>query len=389
MSARSSAVMAAALLLAVAGAGCSRGGEPTTAAPPPVSVTVVRPERHTIARTTALPAAIEAYEQAPLYAKVAGYVADIAVDIGARVDEGQVLVTLEMPEMTQQYAQAESLLAERLAERLKAAAAGKLAQQELVRSRTLRAQDAITAQDLDRAVAEAAHAAAERSVVEAQMEGAEQRVAELRALMGYGTLRAPFAGIVIRRLVDRGAFVPAATSNSAARPLLVVARVDRVRVVVEAPESDVPFLAIARPAVLQIGAITDRRFSGEITRVAGALDPSSRTMRAEVDIANPNGVLLPGMYGTLVIDLEAHSDALTVPEAAVRTEKAATIVYVLDGDHAVARTVKTGFTAEHRIEILDGLDETATVITPASSVTDGTPVRASRHPEPPASGQNL
>ncbi|MBI3768394.1 MAG: efflux RND transporter periplasmic adaptor subunit [Deltaproteobacteria bacterium] len=375
------------LLLVLVGAACSRPGEAKPEAAPPVPVTVIRPERRAIARTISLTAGIEAYEQAPIYAKVPGYVAEIAVDIGDRVAEGQRLATLEMPEMAQQYAQAESALAERRAELAKANAETALQKVQLARSRNLRAKDAITEQDLDQSTARSATAVAAVDLATARIGSAEARLAELRALMSYAELRAPFAGVVTRRYVDRGALVQAATSNNNVRPVVIVARVDKVRVFTDVPEPDVPFIGRDLPATLEVAATPGRRFTGQITRFAGALDPSSCTMHTEVDFDNPDGALLPGMYGTLVIDVETHPDALTVPEEAVRVEKAKTVVFVVDGDHAAVRAVKTGFAAEHRVEILEGLGDGETLIASASAVVDGTPVQVTRTPEQPRAGR--
>jgi RND family efflux transporter MFP subunit len=360
--------------LLVLAAGCSGPTEATkrtTAA----EVTVVRPERRPVARTITLAAGVEAYEQAPLYAKVAGYVASIAVDIGDAVGEGQVLATLEIPEMAQQCVQAENALAERRAEVARAGADATLRKVVFERSRGLRARDAVTEQDLDQARAGSAKASAELRLAEARARSAEARLAELRALMEYAHLRAPFAGIVTQRFVDRGALVQAATSGSGASPVVTVARIDTVRAVVDVPEPDVAFVDRGDRATLDVASVPDRRFEGQVTRVAGALDPGSRTMRMEVDFPNPDGALRPGTYGTMTIAVEDRRDALTVPGSAVRRQKDRVSVYVLDGRRAVERPVRTGFATHGRVEIVEGLaDGDLVIATGAASLSDGTPV---------------
>ncbi len=372
--ARSRSVLVVALLIA---AGCSGSTdarkEPTA---PAAEVAVVRPVRRPLARTITRAAGLEPYEQAPLYAKVGGYVASIAVDIGDRVNEGQVLAVLEIPEMAQQYAQAENQLAERQAEVVKAEAEAVLRRIMLDRSRGLRAKDAVTEQDLDQARAESAKANAELQLARARASSAEARLAELRTLMEYARLRAPFAGIVTQRFVDRGALVQAATSSNGVSPVVVVARLDTLRAFVDVPEPEVPFVDRGDRAVLEVASVPGRGFAGKLTRFAGALDPGSRTMRAEVDFPNADGTLLPGMYGTMTIALETHPHALTLPEAAVRRGKARAIVYLLDGDHAVERAVTTGFAADERVEILDGLADGEPVIASGGAdLSDGTPVK--------------
>jgi RND family efflux transporter MFP subunit len=369
-------------LVLLAAAGCSG---PTEAkketAAPAAEVAVVAPERQPLARTITLAAGLEAYEQAPLYAKVAGYVASITVDIGDRVAEGQVLATLDIPEMAQQYIQAENELAEQRAKVARAEADATLKKVIFDRSRGLRAKDAITEQDLDQARAESAKANADLRLAQARAKSGEARLAELRALMEYARLRAPFAGIVTRRFIDRGALVQAATSSTGVSPVVTVARIDTVRAFVDVPEPDVPFVDRADRATLEVVSIPGRRFEGQVTRFAGALDPGSRTMRTEVDFPNPDGTLRPGMYGTMTIAVENHPDALTIPESAVRRQKDRATVYVVDGDRAVGHVVATGFTADGRIEILEGLTGSDRVIASgAASVSDGTPVRVVEAP---------
>ena len=372
-------VLAAALLMA---GGCSRPSEGTKgpdATPPPARVQVTRPERRDVARTITLSAGVEAFEQAPVYAKVGGYVDRITVDIGDRVTEGQVLAVLEIPEMADQSAQAEQQLAQQRAEVTKAEAEAALQKIVFTRSQGLRAKDAITEQDLDEARARAAKAVAELELARARGKGAEARVAELRALTQYATLHAPFAGVVIRRFVDRGALVQASSSNNA--PLLIVARTDTVRVFADVPEPDVPFISRGDRAVLEAAALRGRTFAGQITRFAEALDPSSRTMRTEIDLPNADGILRPGMYGTVAIAVETHADALTVPEAAVQRGKTRAVVYIVDGDRAAERIVKPGLTAEERVEILEGLGDGDRVITSGVvGLSEGAPVQVVEAP---------
>ncbi len=361
------------LALLLAAGACSQptdGPKGPEAGAPPAEVRVARPERRAMVRTITLSAGVEAFEQTPLYARVAGYVESVTVDIGDRVAEGQVVATLEVPELTEQSVQAEQQLA-------RAKAEATLQRTVLARSEGLRAKDAITAQDLDEARARAAKAAAELRLAEA-------RVSELRTLAAYAKLRAPFSGIVTRRFVDRGALVQASTSSNS--PLVTVARIDTVRVFADVPEPEVAFVDREDRAELEVAALPGRRFTGHITRFAGALDPASRTMRTEVDFPNSDAPLRPGMFGTLTIALETHPEALTVSETAVRREKVRALVYVLDGDHAVERVVKTGFAADGHVEIVEGLEESEAVITSGlTSVSDGARVRLAEAPRGGAS----
>jgi len=358
---------------------------PADQADPPaaiVSAPVIRAERAALARTISLAANVEAYERAPLYAKVPGYVATITVDIGDAVGEGQLLATLEMPEIAQQYAQAESHRAEARAALASARAEAGLQRSLLKRSVGLREKDAISEEDLEQARAGAAKARAEVALADARTATAEARLKELEANLGYGELRAPFAGIVTQRFVDRGALVQAATSRSDVRPVVVVARVDQLRISVDVPEPDVPLVDVGDPAVLTIAALPDRTFAGTIARVAGALEPGSRTMRAEVDLPNADGALRSGMYGTLTIDVETVPDALTLPAAAVKQGRKGASVFVLDGSMARLRAVTPGLTDGDRVQILAGISSDDDVVATTAGIADGTPIQRAAAQDP-------
>jgi RND family efflux transporter MFP subunit len=371
-----SLVLVAALVM---GGGCSPPADGTKATTTPARVEVTRPVRRDLVRTISLSANVEAFEQAPVYAKVGGYVDRILVDIGDHVIEGEVLATLEIPEMGSQFAQTEHELAQGQAEVTKAEAEATLQKLAVARSHGLRAKDAITEQDLDEARARALKAKADLELTRARRESAAARVAELRTVMQYATLRAPFAGVVTRRFVDRGALVQASSSNNS--PLLIVARTDTMRVVADVPEPDVPFITRGNPAVLTVAALPGRTFESRISRYAEALDPVSRTMRTEVDVSNVDGTLRPGMYGTVTIAMETHANAITVPEVVVRREKTRAVVYIVDGDRAATRIVTPGLAAEGRLEILEGIGDADRVITSgASGLSEGTPVQVVEAP---------
>jgi RND family efflux transporter MFP subunit len=326
-----------------------------------------------------LTATVEAYEQAPLYAKISGYVNSLSVDIGDHVSKGQVLATLEVPEVQQQYVQASATLGERRAQLRKAEAEAKLAETIFVRSKALRAKDAITQQEMDEASAqyETAHAGVE--VARAQERSAEARFTELKDLLAYAQITAPFDGIVTRRFVDRGALMQAATSNNNVTPVVTVARIDVVRVYVDVPEPSAPYVDRGEPATLEVSGIPGRKFHGNITRYADALDPATRTMRTEVDLPNADASLRPGMYGNLTITLENRADALSLPRSAVHLDDRGTFVYVLHDGKAVERRVHPGLESDQRVEIMDGLNDGVQVITTTPDLKDGTPVVVAPH----------
>ncbi len=374
-------VCSALALLLVAGCSRSPAPEQKDAAQPrsPTRVTVVTPERGPVSRDLSLTATVEAYEQAPLYAKVSGYVKSLAADIGDHVSKGQVLATLEVPEVQQQYAQASGTLAERQAQLRRAEAEAGLAETILVRGKALRAKDAITQQEMDEASARSETAKAEVEVARSAERSAEARLAELKALLAYAQIAAPFDGIVTRRFVDRGALTQAATSNNNITPLVTVARIDLVRVFVDVPEPSAPYVNRGAPATLEAAAIPGHKFKGSVTRFAGVLDPATRTMRTEVDLPNADAALRPGMYGNLTIALETRPDALTLPPAVVHQGDRGAFIYLLRDGKAVECRVRLGLESDQRTEIVDGVNDRVHVISTAQELKDGTPVIVASH----------
>jgi RND family efflux transporter MFP subunit len=347
---------------------------------PVPSVQVTTPHRAAVSRTLTLPGSVEAFEKAKLYAKVAGYLEKIHVDIGDRVKQGQVLAVLDVPEMTMEYAQAEAELTEAKAQHAKVQADYELQKVIHERSKTLRAREAITQQDLDEAKAKYEVAAAGVKLAQARIDNTQAHLSKLKTLVDYAKIKAPFDGIVTERFVDPGALIQAATTASVnISPVVTVQRADTVRVFVDVPEPDVPAVDQGDPATLVLSALPQKKFEGVVTRFASALDPSTRTMKVEVDFPNPEGLLHPGMYGNLTLALETRAEVLTLPATALLTERDRTFVYVVEDGKARKVEVTTGIDDGIRVEIVKGLQGTeAVVVAGASAVTDGGAVRAVR-----------
>lgn len=370
-------------LLYVTGCGESREASAQKAdgaqgAPVP-SVQVTKPRREAVSRTLTLPGSVEAFEKAKLHAKVAGYLEKIAVDIGDQVKKGQVLAVLDVPEMTMEYAQADAKLAEAKAQHAKAQANYALQKVILERSKTLRERAAITQQDLDEAKARYEVAAAGVKLAQARIDNVQAHLGRLKTLMEYAKIKSPYDGIVTERFVHPGALVQAATSASNVSPVVTVQRVDTVRVFVDVPEPDVPAIDRGDPATLVLSALPQKKFEGVVTRFASALDPSTRTMKVEVDLPNPKGLLRPGMYGNLTLNLETRAEAVTLPATALLTEKDKTFVYVVKDGKARKMEVTTGSDDGIRVEITSGLQgHEEVIVAGASAVNTGGSVRTVR-----------
>ncbi|HEV8694141.1 MAG TPA: efflux RND transporter periplasmic adaptor subunit [Lysobacter sp.] len=366
----------------------------------------VLPKRTTVSRPLSVPGSIEPFEQADLYAKVAGYVGDVRADIGDHVRAGQVLAVIDIPEMKAE-------LAEGLARQTAADAALAQAQKKLevarqqaqgdksqlrLRELTWQRQQqlfndkAVTRQQLDEAESQLEVARSQAAMADARIAAAESdieaakaacalaaaQVQKIETMMKYAQISAPFAGIVTRRLIDRGAMVQSATS-SRTTPLFTVQRIDTLRVFIEVPESALANVKPGLPVKVQPYDPAIAPIEAKVTRVASSLDASTRTMRTEIDLPNPREALLPGMYARVDVSVDLHANALVVPATALVTEGAETFVYIVRDGRAVRMPVKTGLDDGIRVEITEGLaDNDAVVTTGKGLIRDGIAVTAAR-----------
>jgi membrane fusion protein (multidrug efflux system) len=285
-----------------------------------------------------LPGEIKAYQQATLYAKVAGYLKTITVDKGDQVKEGATLAEIEVPEL--------------LAERARYRAEVEVADIDYTRlsQSQKKAPDLVIPQTVD-------DARGKLDIAKANLERTE-------TLLNYAKIVAPFSGIVTRRMVDPGAFIPAATSGSTAQNAAIVTLSDfiRVRLQVAVPEVEASLVALEQPVKLTVEGLPGRNFEGKVTRFSYALDDASKTMLAEIELPNPSLELRPGMYATVKIGIERKEDALLVPAEAVVTEKSGTSVFILADDKAKKTRVQTGFNDGAQVEISKGLNPEQRVI---------------------------
>jgi membrane fusion protein, multidrug efflux system len=333
---RAPATLAAAAclgLLALTFTGC-KPAETLAAAKKPespaVNVKLAQPSRCDIVRSISLPATVAANQQAALYSKVAGYLKVIHVDKGDEVIRGQLLAEIEVPEL--------------LADLARYKAEAEIADIDYKRAIEAhrRAPDLIVAQSVDTARAKSLMA-------KANLERAE-------TLLSFCRIIAPFPGIVTRRTVDPGAFIPVATSGSAAQNAVVTLMdFDIVRVQVAVPELEVPLIRKGISAKVTVEQLPGRVFDGNVTRFSQALDDATKTMLTEIDLPNPGRELRPGMFATVRLGIEKRSDILAVPVEAVLFEKSGTSVFTIADGKAKKVRVKTGFNDGARVEILEGI----------------------------------
>lgn len=329
--------MSLAGLSALCGCGRSTADAPPKPAPPAL-VQVARAKRGDATRSITLPAEVRAYQQATLYAKVGGYVKTVAADKGDAVKAGALLADIEVPEL--------------IADRAKFAAELEVAQIEFKRvsEAQKQASDLVVPQAVDNA--------------KGRFDIAKANLERTDTLLGFAKITAPFAGTVTKRLVDPGAFIPAATSGSAAQnaALFMLMDFSKVRVQAAVPENEVPFIKSGLPVRITVEELPGHPFDGVITRFAQALDDATKTMLAEIELPNPQGELRPGMYASAKIGVEKHTEALLIPVEALVMEKANAFAFVANGGKAKKTAIKIGFNDGVMVEVLSGLTGSETVI---------------------------
>jgi len=340
-------------LFALSFAGCKpkTSNEAPKKSEPPISVKLIQPKKGNIIRSVSLPANITANQQATLYSKAAGYLKTITVDKGDEVKRGQLLAEIEVPE----------LIADRV--KYKAEAAVAAIEYQRLDDSLKKAPDLVVPQSVDAA--------------RGRLEVARANLERIDTLLGFAKITAPFSGVVTKRMVDPGAFIPVATGGSAAQNAAVVTLMDfdRVRVQVAVPENEVPLIQKGLPAKVLVDELPGRNFEGSVTRFSPALDEASKTMLVEIDLENPKRELRPGMFATVKLGVEKHSDAWLVPVEAVVIEKAGASIFIVADGKAKKIPVKTGFNDGASVEILDGLaPNQAVILAGRLTLNNGQPV---------------
>ena len=344
-------------------------------------VEVIKPVLEDLVQSITLPATIEPLYKAALYAKAAGYLKSINVDIGDWVKEGDILAELDIPEMVQEYKQLKAKLKEAETSYRSAKANYELQKLTYERMNSIWNSEpgAIARQDVD--ISEAKHNFAKEQMAheKASIDNAKADLERYKALLEYGKIKAPFDGVITKRFVDPGALVQNATSDADVSPVVEIMHTDSVFVFTDVPAPDIPLLDKGDKATLIVEEIPGKEFLGVVTRYAESLNPSTRTMKTVILIQNPEHVLLPGMYVNIKLELAVHKDAITVPATALLVEKEKNYVYVVKNDKAIKREVIIGLDDGIHVEVLNGLvgDENI-IISGHSGISDGEVVKISR-----------
>jgi RND family efflux transporter MFP subunit len=303
-----------------------------------------------------LPGTLQGYVQAPISARANGYLRRWYVDIGSRVQKGQLLADIETPEIDQQLSQA-------LAARQQTAASLDLARSTMERWEALRKKDAVSQQELEEKRSADAQA-------RANLAAADANVGRLRQLEGFKRVVAPFAGVITRRNVDVGDLID--PGGGASRALFVLSQTDPLRVYVNVPQTYAQMIKVGQRVVVTQAELPGQKFEGEIVRTSASIDTTTRTMQVEVNLANKDGTLLPGAFVQVSLPLPA-GHALVVPANALLFRAEGIRVAVIDAKGIVhLAPVQVGRNLGQDVEVLEGVSPTdRLVLNPADSLSEG------------------
>jgi RND family efflux transporter MFP subunit len=390
-------LMASATVCALlAESSCARGGaqvNPNVDAAPTVAVASV--SRANMSTGLVLTAEFEPFQEVDVMAKVSGYIREIKVDIGDRVQEGQLLATLEIPEMQDDLKRAEAAIEEANAEL--AAARDELRRAEsahdmahLSFARIVEVSNSekglVPQQEVDEIHSRDLVAEAQVSSAQSQVTACAQRIrvsqaeqARLKTMSQYAVIAAPFTGVVTKRYANTGALIQAGTaSQTQAMPVVRLSQNGLLRLALPVPESAVPTVHLGEPVDVRVAAL-HRSFLGRVARFADKVDQSTRTMQTEVDVPNPSLELVPGMYAEVDLKTEQRKRVLSVPVEAIDGSGSATRVFVVSAAGAIDIVpVRIGIENAQRVEIRTGeiREGDRVVVGPRASLTQGEKVQS-------------
>ncbi|HWB97003.1 MAG TPA: efflux RND transporter periplasmic adaptor subunit, partial [Bryobacteraceae bacterium] len=322
----------------------NRAAGPATAPTPSVPVVATVPvERRDLSNELSVQAEFRPYQEVELHAKVAGFLQSIRVDFGDRVAAGELIATLEVPELKDDMEHATA--AEHRAE-------ADYRDTHLAYTRLLEVNQSnphlVAEQDLDAAMARDSSAAANLAAAKSEEE-------KYRTLWGYTRITAPFGGVVTRRYADPGALIQAGTSGQA-QPLIRLSQNDRLRLDFPVSVSYASEIAVGDPVEIRLDRTT-QSLSGRIARFTRRIDTDTRTMESEVEVANPDLKLIPGMYATAVLQVQRRPGALAVPVEAVSGSQPPTVYVIAPDGRVEQRKVALGVETPRYYEVLSGLTE--------------------------------
>ena len=307
-------------------------------------VATVKPSVDSATEELILPGNVQAFADAPIYARTSGYLQRWLVDIGTKVKKGQLLAEIDAPEVDQQLLQAQADLAT-------ADANNRLAQSTAKRWTEMLSTDSVSKQDADEKVGDAA-------AKQSALQSARANMQRLHELQGFKRIEAPFSGVITARNVDIGALVDAGTGSL----LFRIAASDKLRVYIQAPQNYASFMKIGMPVDVVFANRPGQNYRGKLVSTADAIDPSSRTLLAQIELDNASGELLAGSYAEVHLHLSA-SRGLRLPVNALIFRAEGLQAATVDADkRVVLKRIKLGRDYGTEVEVIEGLSSDDTVV---------------------------
>lgn len=337
-------------------------------------IAVTKPQRAAPSEEVILPGNIQAFIDAPIYARTNGYLKRWYFDIGAHVKRGQLLAEIESPEVDHQLTQAKEDLAT-------AQANLNLAQITAKRYVDLFKTDSVAKQDVDNAVQDAA---AKGTTVKS----AQANVLRLQQMVDFERIYAPFDGVITARNTDIGQLIDSGSSGGPARELFHIAAINRLRVFINVPQV---YSHATKPGIiadLTLPELPGRRFPGKLVRTADSIDPTTRTLLVEVDVVNNTGLLFPGAYTEVHFHIQSNGSTVIVPSASLIFRSEGLRIPIVRGNRVSLLPVVVGRDFGNTVEVLSGLaDNASVVLNPPDSLVEGEIVRVVQAKQANAAGE--
>jgi RND family efflux transporter MFP subunit len=359
-----------------------------TALPAPtartIRVQVVKPKVLDSDQALALPGTVRALEQTKIFPRVTGYVRRWLVDIGDKVTAGQLLAEIDTPDLDAQTAQARAQLGQAQAAVKQVTAQRDFSRSNSQRFESLADQKLVSKSQVEQTQAQASTDEANLAAASSNVTAQQANVRRLVETQAFARVVAPFAGRITTRTVERGDLVTDGTGTA----LYTLVAIDPIRVLVEVPQTVAPSVRTDVEAMIGVREFPDRKFPGKVTRAAGALDPDLHTMTTEIQVPNPDGTLLPGMYVQVELTLPVPHHVVEIPATALYNDAQGLRVAVVDGqqkahfapirierDTGATLQVATGLGGDERvikIAVPDLVEGDALEISGSGSATSGT-----------------
>lgn len=322
--------------------------------------------------TVELPGTVQAFEQTPIFARTAGYVSKRLVDIGDHVRKGQLLAIIEDPTTEQALRQAQATVLQMKAQLQLQQANAQLSTVNNQRWQQLQQAGVVSRVDADTRAASAGANEAAVAAARANIAAAEANVRSLQEQKSFSRVTAPFTGVILSRSIDRGSLISSGSQNSVTQ-MFTIGQSDRVRVFSNVPQSMAPVVQNARSVKITFRELQGQVFTGTVARTASSVDPTSRTMLTEVDLDNPGGKILPGMFATVTFDSPTAVQPTLLPQNALVLRSAGPQAVTVGPDNiAHFRRLTLGRDLGNAVEVLAGVHAGDTVVVnPGDDVVEG------------------